>query len=99
MQLLSRRGYDWTRRFRLIAEAVAGLRCRSCPFLILPSPSPQFSYLTFWLTLTSDPPFKEITFYDLSGDAEDQYFGNVVSGPAPVPLPLAWCCSSLFFAT
>jgi bifunctional non-homologous end joining protein LigD len=30
VQLLSRRGYDWTKRFRLIADAVAGLRCRSC---------------------------------------------------------------------
>src|SRR5262245_20653206 len=30
VQLLSQRGYDWTNRFRLIAEAVASVRCRSC---------------------------------------------------------------------
>jgi bifunctional non-homologous end joining protein LigD len=30
LRLLSRRGYDWTNRFRLIADAVVGLRCRSC---------------------------------------------------------------------
>jgi hypothetical protein len=56
-------------------------------FLTLPDPSPRLSYLTLWLALASDAPFTIITFYDLSGDAEDQYFGNVVSGPALVPLP------------
>jgi hypothetical protein len=56
-------------------------------FLTLPDPSPGLPYFTFWLTLISDAPFTAITFHDLSGDAEDQYFGNVVSGPAPVPLP------------
>jgi bifunctional non-homologous end joining protein LigD len=30
VRLLTRRGYDWTQRFRLIADAVASLRCRSC---------------------------------------------------------------------
>ena len=30
VQLLTRRGYDWTNRFRRIADAVASLRCRSC---------------------------------------------------------------------
>jgi bifunctional non-homologous end joining protein LigD len=30
MRLLTRRGYDWTQRFRLIADAINGLRCRSC---------------------------------------------------------------------
>jgi bifunctional non-homologous end joining protein LigD len=30
VRLLTRRGYDWTQRFRLIADAAAGLRCRSC---------------------------------------------------------------------
>jgi bifunctional non-homologous end joining protein LigD len=30
VRLLTRRGYDWTQRFRLIAEAVASLPCRSC---------------------------------------------------------------------
>jgi bifunctional non-homologous end joining protein LigD len=30
VQLLSRRGHDWTQRFHLIAEAVASLRCDSC---------------------------------------------------------------------
>jgi bifunctional non-homologous end joining protein LigD len=30
VRLLSRRGHDWTQRFRLIADAVASLRCRSC---------------------------------------------------------------------
>jgi bifunctional non-homologous end joining protein LigD len=30
LRLLTRRGYDWTQRFRLIADAVAGLRCQSC---------------------------------------------------------------------
>jgi bifunctional non-homologous end joining protein LigD len=30
VQLLSRRGYDWTQRFNLIARAVATLSCRSC---------------------------------------------------------------------
>jgi bifunctional non-homologous end joining protein LigD len=30
VRLLTRRGYDWTNRFRLIADAVASLRCQSC---------------------------------------------------------------------
>ena len=30
VRLLTRRGYDWTQRFRLIADAIFGLRCRSC---------------------------------------------------------------------
>jgi bifunctional non-homologous end joining protein LigD len=30
MRLLTRRGYDWTQRFKLIADAINGLRCRSC---------------------------------------------------------------------
>src|SRR5262249_20946649 len=30
VRLLTRRGYDWTQRFRLIADAVDRLRCRSC---------------------------------------------------------------------
>jgi bifunctional non-homologous end joining protein LigD len=30
VRLLTRRGYDWTQRFRLIADAVASLRCHSC---------------------------------------------------------------------
>ena len=30
VRLLTRRGYDWTNRFRRIAHAVASLRCRSC---------------------------------------------------------------------
>jgi bifunctional non-homologous end joining protein LigD len=30
VRLLTRRGYDWTNRFRLIADAVASLRCSSC---------------------------------------------------------------------
>jgi bifunctional non-homologous end joining protein LigD len=30
VRLLTRRGYDWTNRFRRIADAVASLRCRSC---------------------------------------------------------------------
>jgi bifunctional non-homologous end joining protein LigD len=30
VRLLSRRGYDWTQRFRLIADAVASLCCQSC---------------------------------------------------------------------
>jgi bifunctional non-homologous end joining protein LigD len=30
VRLLTRRGHDWTIRFALIANAVAGLRCRSC---------------------------------------------------------------------
>ena len=30
VHLLTRRGHDWTQRFRVIADAVAGLRCRSC---------------------------------------------------------------------
>src|SRR5215475_9113846 len=30
VRLLTRRGYDWTQRFRLIADAVADLRCQSC---------------------------------------------------------------------
>jgi bifunctional non-homologous end joining protein LigD len=30
VRLLTRRGYDWTQRFRLIAYAIFGLRCRSC---------------------------------------------------------------------
>jgi bifunctional non-homologous end joining protein LigD len=29
-RLLTRRGYDWTQRFSLIADAVANLRCASC---------------------------------------------------------------------
>ena len=30
VRLLTRRGYDWTQRFRLIADAVGSLRCHSC---------------------------------------------------------------------
>jgi bifunctional non-homologous end joining protein LigD len=30
VRLFTRRGYDWTNRFRRIADAVASLRCRSC---------------------------------------------------------------------
>src|SRR6267142_5349222 len=30
VRLLTRRGYDWTQRFRLIADAISGLRCHSC---------------------------------------------------------------------
>jgi bifunctional non-homologous end joining protein LigD len=30
VRLLTRRGYDWTQRFRLIAEAVGSLHCSSC---------------------------------------------------------------------
>src|SRR5215470_6946276 len=30
VRLLTRRSYDWTQRFRLIADAVASLRCSSC---------------------------------------------------------------------
>jgi bifunctional non-homologous end joining protein LigD len=30
VRLLTRRGYDWTQRFRLIADAISGLRCCSC---------------------------------------------------------------------
>jgi hypothetical protein len=30
VRLLTRRGYDWTQRFSLIADAIFGLRCRSC---------------------------------------------------------------------
>jgi bifunctional non-homologous end joining protein LigD len=30
VRLLTRRGYDWTQRFRLIVDAVASLPCRSC---------------------------------------------------------------------
>ena len=30
MRLLTRLGYNWTQRFRLIADTVAGLRCHSC---------------------------------------------------------------------
>src|SRR5215813_13413958 len=30
VRLLTRRGYDWTQRFRFIADAVSGLRCGSC---------------------------------------------------------------------
>ena len=30
VRLLTRRGYDWTHRFGLIAKAVGGLRCQSC---------------------------------------------------------------------
>jgi bifunctional non-homologous end joining protein LigD len=30
VRLLTRRRHDWTNRFRLIADAVASLRCRSC---------------------------------------------------------------------
>src|SRR5689334_13512878 len=30
VRLLTRRGHDWTQRFRLIADAVANLRCQSC---------------------------------------------------------------------
>src|SRR5262249_46524228 len=29
-RLLTRRGYDWTNRFRLIANAISALPCRSC---------------------------------------------------------------------
>jgi bifunctional non-homologous end joining protein LigD len=30
VRLLTRRGYDWTQRFRLIVNAVSALPCRSC---------------------------------------------------------------------
>jgi bifunctional non-homologous end joining protein LigD len=30
VRLLTRRGHDWTQRFRLVADAVASLRCQSC---------------------------------------------------------------------
>jgi ATP-dependent DNA ligase len=30
VRLLTRRGHDWTQRFRLITDAVASLHCRSC---------------------------------------------------------------------
>jgi bifunctional non-homologous end joining protein LigD len=30
VRLLTRRGYDWMQRFRLIADAISELRCRSC---------------------------------------------------------------------
>jgi bifunctional non-homologous end joining protein LigD len=30
VRLLTRRGHDWTQRFRLITDAVASLRCSSC---------------------------------------------------------------------
>src|SRR3954451_21549852 len=30
VHLLTRRGYNWTKRFRLIGDAVASLRCKSC---------------------------------------------------------------------
>ena len=30
VRLLTRRGYDWTNRFTLIADAVSRLRCHSC---------------------------------------------------------------------
>lgn len=30
VRLLTRRGYDWTNRFRLIADAAASLHCDSC---------------------------------------------------------------------
>src|SRR5215475_2351968 len=29
-RLMTRRGYDWTNRFRLIGNVVASLRCQSC---------------------------------------------------------------------
>jgi len=30
VRLLTRRGHEWTQRFRLIADGVASLRCQSC---------------------------------------------------------------------
>jgi hypothetical protein len=43
--------------------------------------------LPLWLFVESLVPFTSITFYEPSGVSEDQYFGNIVAAPAPVPLP------------
>jgi hypothetical protein len=43
--------------------------------------------LVVWVVVQSTVPFTSLTFFEPSGNIEDQYFGNFVSGPAPVPLP------------
>jgi hypothetical protein len=43
--------------------------------------------LALWVVVQSALPFTSLTFFEPSGNIEDQYFGNFVSGPAPVPLP------------
>jgi hypothetical protein len=42
-----------------------------------------------WVTISSATPFSSLTFFEPSGNIEDQYFGDVVSG-AGVPEPAAW---------
>jgi len=43
--------------------------------------------LAVWVVVQSAIPFTSLTFFEPSGNIEDQYFGNVVSGPSAVPLP------------
>jgi hypothetical protein len=43
--------------------------------------------LAVWVSVQSSIPFSSLTFFEPSGDSGDQYFGSVVFGPAPVPLP------------
>jgi hypothetical protein len=53
VRLLTRRGYDWTSRFTLIARAVADLRCRSC--LIDGEAVFQISNCSFAIACTAQP--------------------------------------------
>jgi hypothetical protein len=47
-----------------------------------------------WIDIIAASPFTSISFTETGGDLTDQYFGNVVSGTAPVtggvPEPAAW---------
>jgi hypothetical protein len=47
-----------------------------------------------WIDIIAASPFTSISFTETGGDLTDQYFGNIVSGTAPVtggvPEPAAW---------
>ena len=52
--------------------------------LTLPDPG---NGLAVWVVVQSALPFTSLTLFEPSGNNEDQYVGNFVTGPAPAPLP------------
>jgi hypothetical protein len=40
---------------------------------------------TAWVTIASNTPFQTLTFFEPSGNIEDQYFGNILTSVTPVP--------------
>ena len=40
-----------------------------------------------WVTITSNTPFQTLTFFEPSGNAQDQYFGNILTPVTSVPEP------------